>query len=52
MVPLQPNVNANLKYPPEMEGEWVYIYFSYKQFTSQQGRAVAFMTMGEIMSGV
>lgn len=26
----QNNVNGDIKFPNDMEGEWVYIYFSYK----------------------
>jgi hypothetical protein len=37
-----PEVAAELKYLADMEGSWVYLYFSYKQFSPTQGSAVAF----------
>ena len=46
-------MNADLKYLKEMEGSWVYVYFSYRQFSASQGSAVAFTSLGsELMSGV
>jgi hypothetical protein len=50
--PEQNNVFGNIDYLPEMEGSWVYVYFSYKRKGASEGHALAFTVMGEFVSGI
>ena len=36
------SVSANIPYPADSEGTWVYLYFSYKRLAESEGRAIAY----------
>jgi protein transport protein SEC24 len=45
-------VSANLPYPADSEGTWVYLYYSYKRFAESEGRAIAFAGIFQSISQI
>ncbi|CAD8190751.1 unnamed protein product [Paramecium octaurelia] len=46
------NVGGDVEYKRESEGEWQYIYFSYKRHTQQEGHAIAFTQFRDHTEGL
>ncbi|CAK81196.1 unnamed protein product (macronuclear) [Paramecium tetraurelia] len=46
------NVGGDLEYRRESEGEWQYLYFSYKRHTQQEGHAIAFTQFRDHTEGL